>query len=100
VNRVSEYLVEVYRPRPVDASLPIPTPPDLLLATEKLANDGFPIRLLCSIFVPEEEICFHLFEAESREVVEEAGTLSGLEFESVVEAVWECRGMKSDSLDP
>jgi hypothetical protein len=38
----------------------------------QLARKGIHIRYLSSIFVPDDEICFHLIEAPSVEVVREA----------------------------
>jgi hypothetical protein len=90
VSRVSEYLVEVYRPRTLSRSAPDPTPHDLSIALKKMTTDGNPIRLVCSIFVPDEEICFYLFEASSREAVEDAATRSGLVFDRVMAASSDC----------
>src|SRR6187399_280169 len=36
------------------------------LAAEELALRGTPVRYLSSIFLPEDETCFHLYEACSR----------------------------------
>ena len=48
---------------------------------------GIQVRFLRSIFVPEDETCFHLYEAASAEDVREAARLAELPFESVVEAM-------------
>ena len=48
------YLVEVYAPRGTDISE---------LVERARAADG--VRHLRSIFVPEDEVCFHLFSAEA-----------------------------------
>jgi hypothetical protein len=45
-----------------------------------------PARYLRSTYVPEDEICFHLFEAESVESVREASLLASLIFDRIVEA--------------
>jgi hypothetical protein len=46
-------------------------------AAEEASRAGTPVRYLRSIFVPQDEMCFHLFEAGSavavREVIEQAG---------------------------
>jgi len=42
------------------------------LAADELARAGTRIRYLHSIFVPEDETCFHLFEAGSADAVREA----------------------------
>jgi hypothetical protein len=46
-----------------------------------------PVTYVRSIHVPEDETCFHLFEAESAEVVYEAGRRTGLTFDRVAAAV-------------
>jgi hypothetical protein len=40
-----------------------------------------------SIYVPNDEICFLVFDAISADAVEDACTLAGIRFERVVEAV-------------
>ncbi len=49
--------------------------------------DGVEVLLLQSILVPAEESLFCLFEAPSRELVEEVVSRAGLPRERVVEAV-------------
>jgi hypothetical protein len=44
-----------------------------------------PVRYLRSTYVPEDEICFHLFEAESMEAVREASLRASLVFDRIVE---------------
>jgi hypothetical protein len=53
VSVVPTYLVEVYAPRGTDISE---------LVADARAAEG-ELRHLRSIFVPEDEICFHLFSA-------------------------------------
>jgi hypothetical protein len=53
VTVVPTYLVEVYAPRGTDISE--------LVSDARAAADG--LHHLRSIFVPEDEICFHLFSA-------------------------------------
>jgi hypothetical protein len=45
------------------------------------------VRFLQSIFVPEDEICFYLYEARSADAVCEAASRAGLRFERITEAV-------------
>ena len=45
------------------------------------------MRYLRSIYVPEDETCFHLFESPSIEGVEEVGRRAGLVFNRITEAV-------------
>jgi hypothetical protein len=57
------------------------------LAAEELSREGTPVRYLRSIFVPEDESCFLLYEAVSAEDVEEAARRASLRFERAVAAV-------------
>jgi hypothetical protein len=40
-------------------------------------------RLLQTLYVPDDEICFYLFESESAELVEQAGVAAGLDLTRV-----------------
>ena len=82
---MADFLAEVYTPRLDGAALA------KLVARLKAAAEAMsakiPMTYLRSIHVPEDETCFHLFEAESAEVVYEAGRRAGLTFDSVAAAV-------------
>jgi hypothetical protein len=56
-------------------------------AAERLTREGTPVRHLRSIFVPEDETCFFIYEADEREPVDAAARASGLPFERVATAV-------------
>ena len=56
-------------------------------AAEELAREGTRIRYVRTTFLPEDETCFHLFEAQSADAVREAGRRAGLGSIRVVEAV-------------
>lgn len=47
-------------------------------AAEELASEGVAIAYVRTTLLPDDEMCFHLFEAESRRVVEEASTRARL----------------------
>ena len=51
------------------------------------AGRGYQIRFVQAIFVPPDEICLILYQAESAEQVSFAGTESGLDFDRVSEAL-------------
>lgn len=42
-------------------------------AAAALSSEGVPIRYVRTTFLPDDETCFHLFEASSAEAVEEVG---------------------------
>lgn len=54
--------------------------------------EGIPIRFLRSIFVPEDEACFHLYEAGSLEAVRTAARRAELPFERIAETVADVNG--------
>jgi len=56
-------------------------------AAEELTRQGTPVRHLRSIFVPEDETCFYLYEAPSVEAVQEVARRAALSFERVMPAV-------------
>jgi Protein of unknown function (DUF4242) len=56
-------------------------------AAEDLRAAGMPVRFLRSIFVPEDDACFLLFEAPSAETAGEAGARAGPAVERVIRAV-------------
>ncbi len=56
-------------------------------AAAVLARRGRPIRHLWSLAAPEEELCLHLFEAGSAELVAELAAEAALAFDRVWPAV-------------
>jgi hypothetical protein len=52
-------------------------------AAEELTRRGTSVRYCRSIFVPSEETCFVLFEAESADAVRDAAALAELPYERV-----------------
>lgn len=53
----------------------------------RTAELGFGVRYLRTTFFPGDETILHLFEAPSVEALDEAGRLTALPFERIVEAV-------------
>jgi Protein of unknown function (DUF4242) len=88
---VSEFLVESYisRADPVDVD---ERAERARVAAEALTREGTPVRYLRSIFVPDDEICFYLYEARSADGVREAASRAALAFERITEAVGETEG--------
>ena len=58
-------------------------------AAEELSREGEAIRYVRTTFLPDDETCFHLFEAASAEVVEKASSRAALGRARVVPAVEE-----------
>ena len=83
---MADFLVEVYTPR-LDEGALAKLVARLEAAAEAMSADGSRVRYVRPIHVPEDETCFHLFEAESADVVSEAGRRAGLTFDRVTEAV-------------
>lgn len=81
---MAQYLVEAYTPKRGRKDL------SALVARARRASaqmrrDGIDVRYLRPILVPEDEICFHLFEAPSAEAVSEASRRAKLVYERIVE---------------
>lgn len=83
---MAEFLVELYVPNS-DASAVAAEAERARRAADELSVEGATIRYVRSIFVPDEETCFFLFEAESSSVVSEAARRAALRFERVAHAV-------------
>jgi hypothetical protein len=81
-----EFLVELYVARSDGASVG-PSAHRARLAAEEVAREGTPVRWVRSIFVPEDETCFFLYEAETVEGVERATQLASLGVERIAQAV-------------
>jgi hypothetical protein len=47
-------------------------------AARELSLEGTPVRWLRLTFLPDDETCFHVFEAGSADAVEEASRRAGL----------------------
>jgi hypothetical protein len=60
-------------------------------AADQLARDGTPVRFVRSIFIPADETCMYVFEAESIEVVRTVAARASLQVERISEAISEPR---------
>jgi hypothetical protein len=80
------YLVECYLPHFRSCELP-ETAARAREAAKALTAEGGQVRYLRSTFVPSDELCLHLFEADSADRAGEASRRAGIEPERVVEAV-------------
>ncbi len=77
------YLVEVYQPRAGAGAAAACA----RSAAEAVSRAGTPVRYVCSIVVPEDETCFHLFESSSREAVLAATERAAFAFPRIAEAM-------------
>lgn len=84
---MAEFLVSLYVSRTGGAALESDTA-SARLAAEALTREGTPVRYLSSIFVPEDETCFLLYEAPTAGDVETAARRAELAFERISEAVF------------
>jgi len=83
---VAEFLVELYVPR-AETSTVRRWAKDARSATVELTREGRPVRYVRSIFVPEDETCFFLYEAATAEDVEEAARRASLPVDHAAVAV-------------
>jgi hypothetical protein len=82
---MTEFLVELYVSKTNCAAIGVEWA-RLNRAAAELTDEGRPVRLLRSIFVPEDETCFLLVEAATAENVRETARRAALACERVVEA--------------
>jgi hypothetical protein len=79
------YVVEVYVSR-LSASVLDETSAQARRAAEELSRAGTPVVYTCSIFLLEDETCFHFFEAPSLEAIQETCSRLGLTSKRIAEA--------------
>jgi hypothetical protein len=80
------FLIESYLPRSRSAELPAVVA-RLRRATEALTAEGTHVRHVRSTFLPTDELCLHLLEAESVTTVGEASRRAAIEPARVVQAL-------------
>jgi hypothetical protein len=80
------YLLEAYMPRS-QAQGARAAGRRARAAADELSRQGVPIRYIRTTFLPDDETCFHLFEASSAEVVEQASRRAELGRARVVTAI-------------
>jgi hypothetical protein len=86
VSAVARYhLVELHRPQ--DGWVGLQTQAaQARSAAEQISSEGTPVRFLRSIFVPDDEACFHLYEGTAAAVAE-ASSRALIPFDRIVETV-------------
>lgn len=82
------YLVELYLSRFAAGELAVAAE-RVRDSAERLTRAGTSVEFVRTIFVPDDETCFYLLEAESAAAAERAARGAELDYERVVEAVTE-----------
>lgn len=80
------YLLECYQPGLERAAVESVID-RALAAAANLREEGRKVEYVGAIFVPEDEVVFHVFAAESADAVREASARASVEYERVVESV-------------
>lgn len=88
---MAEFLVEVYVSRTQGACVERGAE-RARLGAEALSREGEPVRFVRSLFVPEDETCFFVFEAASAEVVRAAAQRAALPFDRVAGVLTQSAG--------
>jgi hypothetical protein len=84
-ERLSEFLLERYASRS-DSEAAAAGAERARRAAERMSREGTAVRLVRSIFVPEDETCFELYEAESLDAVREAARRAELRVDRITRA--------------
>jgi muconolactone delta-isomerase len=79
---MAEFLADLYMPKSAAAAVESAAA-RARAAADELSAEGTPIRCVRSIFVPDDETCFFLFEADSVDAVHDAAGRAGLRLEHV-----------------
>ncbi|MGH3003962.1 MAG: hypothetical protein ACRDM1_15085 [Gaiellaceae bacterium] len=83
MDAVSHFVAEAYEP--TDATQ---ATADLQQAAGELRAQGRTVRHLLSLLAPEEQVCLHLVEAGSADLVAELGSRAAIRFDRVWPAVY------------
>jgi hypothetical protein len=89
------YLVEVYMPRS-HAQKAGAAGARARAAAAGLSREGVAVRYVRTMFLPDDETCFHLFEARSAGSVEEVCRQAGLGRVRIVPAIEATTGTNGD----
>jgi hypothetical protein len=80
------FLIELYVAEADDEAVKR-SAPSVLHAADQMTLEGIPVRYLRSIFIPEDETCFFMFEAAAIEAVRGVARRAGVQFERITKAV-------------
>jgi hypothetical protein len=85
MQRPRSYLAEAYAARSSAAEVEAAAQ-RATVAAAVLSASGHAVRYVRTVFVPGDETCFYLFEADAAEDVAEVIRRAGIECERIVEA--------------
>jgi hypothetical protein len=88
---VKQFLVEVFVPRSRARELAA-AKERVRAATASVSRSDGDIRYLRAFYVPEDETCFHVFDASSADLVAEVSGLAGFPDGRIVETLRDSRG--------
>ena len=80
------YLVECYEPR-LDRAEAEVAADRALAASAELREQGHTVDYVGAIFVPGDEVVFHIFVSECERAVREASTRASVAYERIVESI-------------
>ena len=83
---VPRYLVEAYVPR-LGVQEARAAGGRARAAAKRLSREGIAVRYVRTTFLPDDETCFHIFEAASEEAVGEVCRRAGIRSGRIVPAV-------------
>lgn len=83
---MQQYLVELYASRRDEAAV-AEAAVRACAAAEALTSEGKHVRYVRSIFVPEDEVCFNLYEAQNADIAGEASLRAEIPYERIMPAV-------------
>jgi Nickel responsive protein SCO4226-like len=84
---MTEYLVELYLPKAGADDGLHDAVVRARVAADETARDGAVVQFLRSIFIPDDETCFLLFEATSPDAVADVTRRAGMDLARITEAV-------------
>jgi len=96
VGAMTEFLGELYVPRAHGVAVE-DDEARVRAAAAELTREGRPVHFVRTIFVPEDETCFYLFEASSAGAVREVGARAALLFDRV-SASWRSPSLREESM--
>ncbi len=79
---MAQYIAEAYRPNRSDSTLAADA-----ARVRAAAEAAGPVRLLRTLYLPGEEVCFYVFESDRPDLAGDAGLWAGLGFDRVQSVV-------------